>query len=64
MLLKGKVYTNKSRTIDDLKESIHHETAAIPAADMLQCVYVNLEHCVQKANIFSTLCDRMQFRYD
>jgi hypothetical protein len=39
----GKVYTDKSCTIGDLKQSIRQEIAAI-TADVLQREFTNFEH--------------------
>jgi hypothetical protein len=44
-LLKKKVYTKKLHIINNQKENIHQEIAAIPV-DMLQHIFANLEHHV------------------
>jgi len=45
-LLKGKVYKNTPRTIEQLKDAIHQEIQAINV-DTLGKVFQNLEKCIQ-----------------
>ena len=44
--LSGKVYWNKPRTVEDLKENIQREIAAIPP-DMLADTFRNMERHVE-----------------
>ena len=45
-LLKGKVYKNTPRTIEQLKDAIHQEIQAVNV-DTLGKVFQNLEKCIQ-----------------
>jgi hypothetical protein len=45
VLLKGGVFRNEHRTVDDLKRNINNETAAIPSA-VLAVTFPNMERRV------------------